>query len=375
LDVFVDELGRLAARPAPTQETARAKELGSVLRDLRPNPQKAVAAVEESVKGVEAATGFVEKLVELARDLANLTDPAIAAKRAEELVARILEDHREGRFRDVVVLVGAVLNIYLLAERWRTLVGLLQLDLLSAEELGDSAEALAAQHDLDVIAEACGLTPTSGESPDEAHEPAEPAAEHVTGAATGQAGGVALGVKVAGAVAGAVLVAGAVVGVTVAVRDEPDSVPDPGTGRAEIIAFAARHDHAAPASDQDPSAEVPGGAVDPGDTLEACRPLYLDTYVVVGGVEQETTLALTSTIDGEAFAPYSAPWARSEPLTTAVWWFVGLGERASEPLPYGRWEVVVQVGDREVDRGEVVLEEVADPIRPPDEVAQEHDLS
>jgi hypothetical protein len=174
-DVFVDESGRLATKPAPTEETVQAEGLATVIRDLRREPQKAVAALDQSVKSVKAATGMVEKLVELARDLANLSDPAIAAKRAEKFVARILDDYREGRFRDVVLLVGALLNIYLLAERWRALVALLQLDRLSAEELGDSAEALAAQHDLDVLAEACGLSPPAGESPDEAHDVAEPA--------------------------------------------------------------------------------------------------------------------------------------------------------------------------------------------------------
>ena len=366
-DVFVDESGRLATKPAPTEETVRAEDLATVLRDLRREPQKAVAALDQSVKRVKAATGLVEKLVELARDLANLTDPAIAAKRAEELVARILDDYREGRFRDVVLLVGAVLNIYLLAERWRALVALLQLDRLSAEELGDSAEALAARHDLDVLAEACGLSPPAGESPDEAHDAAEPAGDQAAestrqavSATTQPAAktGVALGVKVAAAVVGTVVLAGAATGFAVGDGvwfnlDGDDAEEVRAGGDAEILRFAAGDSGEVPGSFSQQTGDTPpAGSVGPGESLGACEPLYIYDYTRFENMRAGTPFRTTLTRQTEFSESEAETWEWPSEFTRGFVTYNG-----GEPFSYGEWFLVVEIGGVEVARESFTLVE------------------
>jgi hypothetical protein len=366
-DVFVDESGRLATKPAPTEETVQAEGLATVIRDLRREPQKAVAALDQSVKSVKAATGMVERLVELARDLANLSDPAIAAKRAEKFVARILDDYREGRFRDVVLLVGALLNIYLLAERWRALVALLQLDRLSAEELGDSAEALAAQHDLDVLAEACGLSPPAGESPDEAHDVAEPAGD-LSADATGQAAsatvqpavqtGVALGVKVAAAVVGTVVLAAAATGFAVGDgvwfdlgREDAEGLR--AGGDAEILAFAAGDSTDVPGFQSEQAGfEPPEGRIEPGETLAVCEPPYVYDYTRFQNMVDGADYSSTMTPSSAPGVTRTGTWSGPAEYTEGVW-----TRPASPPFPYGEWVLVVEIGGVEVDRAEFTVEE------------------
>jgi hypothetical protein len=351
----VDESRRPTTEPAPTRETVNAQELAAALRELQRDPGKAIAMLERLVADAKVATESVEKLVALAEDLANLADPAIAAKRAEPILARIAHDYRGGRFRDVVRLVWAVLAIYLVYEKWRALVALLHLDRLAADALGDSAEAARALSDLDVLADAAGVTPLA------AGQAVEQAAEHAVADVSGQAtqvaahAGIGVGVKVAAAVVGAVVLAGAAIGITVAMRQATggDDVEEvrPG-GDAEIVAFAAGDDTDLLGSPSAGEIVVPEGAVRPEETLGACEPTYVYHYVQFENVADGTTYSGVITPGSGAAETVTKTWRGPADFVEGF-----RMRRGTEPLPYGEWVLAVEIEGDEVDRESFTLEE------------------
>jgi hypothetical protein len=363
--VYVDDSSRLAAEPAPDEETERAAVLAAELSAFEGDPSAAVAALESWVGRAEAATESAETLIEVARDLARVPDPATAAKYGERLAARMLRDYRESRFRDVVRVGRAALAVYLLTERWRGLLAALALIRESAERLGDVAEAVAAVDDLDVLAEAAGVAPGVAGSGQAGERAVEQAPTDAAGPADGIASsaavhtGVALGVKVAAAVAGALVLAGAAVTGFVVGDGVWYGLGQQAEGRAAIIAFASRGDQPQPEpADPDRGYDLPEGTVDPDDTLEACDPLYLDTYVRIAGVKAEVPVLYSASVNERPFAQVPESWARPAEYVQLVSWLVGSGGLSSgEPLPAGDWEIVVRIGDEEVDRAAVSLKQ------------------
>jgi hypothetical protein len=365
--VYVDESKHLATEPAPTKETLSAEELAAALREIQRDPDKAVAILEGLVGRAKAGTESVEKLIELAEDLAHLADPAVAAKRAEPILASLLQAYRESRYRDVIKLVSAALSIYLLYERWRTLVSLLDLDRLAAEASGEVAEAARALTDLGVLAQAAGDAPLAGELYERARELVEHGGEHVAAEATGQAAGVvsqaaahtgvALGVKVAAALAGAVLVAGGATGLAVGdggwygLGGGDEEVR--AGGDAEVIAFAVRTDaSAAGTEDERTGWSLPRDAVEPGDELETCEPLCLYAFVAFDGMRPGTEWSVVASNPGQDDVRESGTWS-SEPSYTMQLW----AERSGQVISYGSWTFVTTIGGDEVDEAEVALVE------------------
>jgi hypothetical protein len=347
----VDESRRLTTEPAPTRETVNAEQLAAVLQR---DPEEVIAAFERWVQSAEAATEPVENLVEVLRDLAGGPDAETIAKYLERVGERVVRDYRESRFRDVVRLVRAALALYLLTEKWRELAAVLHLDRLSAEQLGDLAESAAALSDLDVLADAAGLTPLA------AGEVVEQVAEHGASEAAGQVAqaaahaGVGMGAKVAAAVVAAVVLAGAATGITVAVRQstggEDGEEVRPG-GDGEIVAFAAGDDPEVLGEEAE-SIAIPEGTVEPGEALGACNPTYVYHYVRFAGMTAGTTYTGTMTpSSGESRTATNTSGGLAE-FTEAF-----SLRRGSEPHPYGEWTLVVEIEGDEVDRASFTLEE------------------
>jgi hypothetical protein len=357
---------RLAADPAPAKETVRAEELAAALRDLRRDPAQAVVRLERLVAGATTPTASVEELVELAHDLANLTDPAIAAKRAEPILARVVRDYREGRLRDVVRLVWALLSVYLLYERWRALVALLHLDRLAAEALGDMVEAARALGDLGLLAEVAGEAPLAVELHEQARDLLDRAGDHGFVGAGGSAvtsaspaavpAGAALGAKVAAVLAGTLLVAGGAAGFVIGdggwygLGGGDDVRPG---GDADVTAFAVRSDSSELGTrDERAGWSPPEDAVGPGDELDSCEPLYLYAFVAFDGMRQETAWSVEARNEGEEWRSLDGTW-NFEPTYTERFW----ADRGGQVIPYGSWTFVVTIGGEEVDEAAVRLVE------------------
>jgi hypothetical protein len=373
--VYVDEPERLASRPAPTRETVRAGELAAELREFQRDPASAITALEELVRGAEAATEPVEKVIKLAEDLTRVPDPAIAAAYAERVAVRIVRDYRESRFRDVVRLVGALASLYLLYEKWRGLVAVLQLDRLAAEQLGDAAEAARAVNDLGVLADAAGVAPLAGELFEQARELFEQTGEHAAETAGQAAGlapqaaahaGVALGVKVAAVAAGALVVAGGAAGFAVGdgawygVGGNEEAREG---GDAEILWFSAGDDSVIPGSFSEQAGFTrPEGAVGPGDTLGACEPLYVYDYTRFENMVSGTPYVTRMTRGEELDASSPGTWEGSAEFTEGNQTHRGSGSTSNgEAVPYGEWELVVEIDGVEVDRESFTLEEDCTP--------------
>jgi hypothetical protein len=366
--LYVDAPGRLAEKPAPSKEAVNGEELAAALSELRREPDGALAILEGFAGDAEAATQSVEELVDLARKLADITDPAVAANLAEPILARIVRDYRDSRFRDVVRLASAVLSIYLVYEKWRTLVALLHLDHLAAEAVGDAAEAARALADLGALAKATGNAPLVGELYEQARDLFEQAGDHVAGEAAGRAGtavpqvaahtGVAVGAKVAAAVVGAVVLAGAATGLVVGNGvwfnvggDDSEQVQQ--GGDAKLVAFATRADATDAGTEDARSGWSPSAdAVPPGGELQVCEPLFLYAFVDFVGMAPGTRWSVDASNGGRPFASDSGSWAAGSRYT------MRLTASSNAPvIPYGAWTFVARIGDQEVDRGEVTLVE------------------
>lgn len=368
--VYVDGSGRLAEEPAPNTETTRAEAVAAALlgRSER-DPVDALESLEGTVERGETATKSVEALVTLAQDLARGPDPETLAKYAEPLAGRVARDFRKGRFRDVVRLVRATLAIYLLTERWRELVALLELDHLSAEELGDATEAASALRDLGVLAEAAGALPLAGELLDQARDLFEQVGDHAAAESTRQMAaqatqvathaGIAVVVKVGAVAAAGLVLAGAATGFVVGdgvwfgLGDEKAREG----GDAEILAFAAGDSDDIPGAYSPQSGFTPPeAAVEPGETLGACEPVYVYDYITFKNLATETPFVTRMSRGDEFSASNSGIWAGPADYVEGQQAYRS-GAASGQPVPYGEWELVVEVGGVEVDRASVTLEE------------------
>jgi hypothetical protein len=369
----VNQANRLAEEPAPTPERERAEKLAKAVADA--GDPVALAALEQAVSDLEGATGSVERLVTLVEDLTRGADPETLAKYADPLLERVTRDYRQGRFRDAARLARASLALYLLVERWRDLVYLLHLARQAAEQVGDVAEAARAVDDLGVLAHAAGSAPLAAELFEQARDLFEQVGDQATAEAVGQGAGltapaaahtgVAVGVKVAAAVAG-VLVAGAaatgfVVGdgvwfgvggdespeAAVVAEDAPDGEPD-----AEIVAFAAGDSTAELGLRPDGAIEIPAGAAGPGERFGACEPTYVYHYVRYENMAAQTPYAGTMSPSSRPVDVVRMTWDGPVDSTGAFWI-----RRGTDRIPYGEWELVVEIDGVVVDRETFTLEE------------------
>lgn len=375
--LYVDQANRLAEQPAPTLERERAEKLAEVVADA--GDPVALAALEQAVSDLEEATGSVERLVALVEDLTRGADPETLAKYADPLLGRVIRDYRRGRFRDAARLARASLALYLLVERWRDLVHLLHLARQAADQVGDVAEAARAVHDLGVLAHAAGSAPLAAELFEQARSLFEQIGDQAAAEAVGPGAGltapaaahtgVAVGVKVAAAVAGVLVVGvaatGFVVGdgvwfgmggdespeAAVVADDAPDGEPD-----AEIVAFAAGDDTGELGVQADRAIEIPEGAVGPGESFGACEPTYVYHYVRYENMATGT--AYSGTMGSSSGPDEVVPRVWGGPVdSTGAFWI----RRGTDPLPYGEWELVVEIDGVEVDRETFTLEEDCSP--------------
>jgi len=369
--VYVAEDGRLTAQRAPTKEREQAEQLAEALREPQARAAvdaPALAEAEELFEHAEDAATPFELAAKLLRLLAEGADPTELARYAAALLTFLRQYIQEGRHRDALRLASLLVGAFLYMKKWVWIVETLRLARQAAEAVGDAAEAAWVVHDLGTLAASAGAKPLAVDLLDQAKDLYEQAGDHAAAEASSKivaqvaSSGVPTGAIVAAAVS-AVVIVGAVPGFVLGGgtwyrlgdgTEEETSKPE-----AEIVAFAVGSEQEVPGGfDDETGYTPPEEAVAPGETLAACEPLYLYDYVQFTGMETATAWSSEMSVDGDQFAADSGEWAESENYTFGSFNYKGSGGRSSgEPVPYGRWELVVRAGDAELDRAEVTLEE------------------
>jgi tetratricopeptide (TPR) repeat protein len=346
--LYVGEHDVLERRPAPAAESERAGEV-----------EQALDSAERGLDAGEAVAAEAEHAERVLGLLARAPDPALAAREADTLVRYLAARAREGRTRDVLRGAHVLLGAFLLAERLRELVQVLELARDAAERLGDAAEQAWALQNLGTLAAAAGKAPLATELFEQARALSQSGHGAGSSGALGKAAAVVSAHKLA-AVAVGVVVLGTAPGFVVA-GGTWYGLGGTG-GSVDILGFGTRTG----ASDEGTFEaargwiRLPASAVEPGETLRACKPLYFDSYVRVEGMQRGTRWSLATTVDGDAFGPvYAEVWRRRGSYTSGIQSYNGPpgGSSTGKPVPYGRWTVVVRIGDEERARSEVRLVE------------------
>jgi hypothetical protein len=133
-----------------------------------------------------------------------------------------------------------------------------------------------------------------------------------------------------------------------------------GGAEARVVGFVAHQDlELGITFDERRGWTVPDEATAPGGTLSACEPLYLTPFVEFEGMKSGQRWSLEAIVGDEEFATHGARWSGSSTQTEGANFFHNDDPEATEssgdPLPTGRWEVVVRVDDEELDRAVVTL--------------------
>jgi len=301
-----------------------------------------------------------------------MPDTALAAKEADALVSYVAARAREGRSRDVLRAAHVLLGAFLLAVRLRELVQVLELARDAAERVGDAAEQAWVLYNLGTLAAASGRAPAAAGLLEAARTLFEQAGDHPGTAASAHGltpGGQAGTLGKATAIVTAHKLAAVAVGVLV-VAAAPGFLVAGGTwygvggdgGSAEILGFGARtgEDGGGKFDEERGWTRLPGSAVDPGGTIRVCDPLYIDSYVRLEGLHRGARWSLAAAAEDESFGTtYTETWRRRGAYTSGVQSYHGPpgGSSTGEPVPYGRWTIVVRIQEDERARESVTLVE------------------
>jgi len=369
--VYVAADGRLTAKRAPTKEREEAEQLAEALRGPEATAAveaTALAEAEELLEQAEDVATPFELAAKLVRLLAEGASPTELARYAATLLTFLRQYIQEGRHRDALRLASLLVGAFLYMKKWVWIVETLRLARQAAEAVGDAAEAAWVVQDLGTLAASAGAKPLAVDLLGQAKDLYEQAGDHAAAEASSKIvaqlapSSVPTGAIVAAAV-GAVVIVGAAPGFILGggtwygLGGGPEA--ETSEAEAEIVAFAAGTEQQVPGGfDDETGYTPPDEAVAPGETLAACEPLYLYDYVHFEGMETGTTWSSEMIFaDGEV-ATDTRAWTESENYTFGSFSYKGSGGRSSgEPVPYGRWELVVRAGDDELDRAEVTLEE------------------
>jgi hypothetical protein len=327
-----------------------------------------LAEAEKLLEQAEDATTPFELGARLIRMLAEGTDPAELTKYAAALLTFLRKYLEEGRHRDALALASVLVHVFLLMKKWMWIVETLRLAQHAAEATGDVAEKAWVVHDLGTLAASAGVKPVAVDLLDQAQDLYEQVGDHAGAEASSQivaqvGPAVISTTAVVAATVGAAVIVGATTGFFVGGGswywfDGDDEAGTTGP-KAEVVAFAAGTEVEGLGDfDEETGYTPPSDAVAPGETLAACRPLYLFNYVRFEDMEAGTAWTNEVSVDGDPFATDSGEWAESEDYTLGSYAYQGSGGTSSgDPVPYGRWELVVSVGEDELDRADVTLEE------------------
>jgi hypothetical protein len=249
-------------------------------------------------------------------------------------------------------------------KKWLWMVQALGLARQAAENLGEAAETAWVLHDLGTLAVAAGVKPVAVEALEQAKELYEQVGDHVGAKASSSALSQSASVAPSGlAVAAGVVAVAAVVpgffvgGGTWYFVGEKSAFEAPSTPTAEVIAFGVGNENRVPGDfDERTGATPPSDAVGPGESLDVCEPLYLYDWVRFAGIEAGATSSEMS-VDGSRFATDTRRWDGAvDAYTVGSRNYNGSGGVSSgDPIPYGRWELVVRIEGVEADRATVTI--------------------
>jgi hypothetical protein len=362
--------GRIGLTAAPGEEPAAAGEVAAAIG----NPT-ALDSIEVVVDEVDDLTGALQSIDRIVKHLSAGADARAVAEDIDAALALALLHFREGRFRHVLRLAHVLVAPLLLAYRWRDLVSLLRLALDAARELGDLAEEAWVRLDLGSLAAVSGDGVAATELFGEARELFERVGDHLGAELSVQNAAPAAPVPppapawtvhglrhlaaphMVPVLAGAIVL---VVGVVFAGIVAGHGWPRGGGPTADIVAFAVETDPARRDEgrfDEKAGWVVPRDAVEPGGTLRTCNPVYLRTYIrfarMTAGQRWSSSSAWPR---GKGTGALRAEWASPRAFTVRLSDYDTVGAAPSgEPLPPGRYEVAVKVGDRELDRQDMTI--------------------
>lgn len=368
--------GLTVVRAAQEPEAIEHDRLANALAEMHEDLQRALG-VESGIDLAERAQAHVEELTqrleranELRELLAGGLSPETVTEELDGLLEDALERYADGRYRDVLKIARVLAGALLLAYRWRDLVELLSLALAAARLVGDSIGEAWALNEIGVLAGAAGPDPLavdllarSRELFDSSHDhaAAETSADNLSAftpapspVAPGPSHGAASWIArhkaaVGGGSAAAAIAAGLAIWLS-------DPKPD-----ADILAFTTTSELPVPGTfDRERGFDVPANAVDPGETIRACDPLYIVAYVQYSNLSPQTSLTFDWRADG---APWneqtdSTTWAGPPDFIDAGWAFRFTDDRnvsSGEPIPPGRWDLTVTIDEEVVDEATATL--------------------
>jgi hypothetical protein len=371
--VYVGPDERIAIRRAPTRERVQAVELAVALREQQKTltergARPSLAEAEALLVEAEGATTPIELAARLVEMVAQGANPAMLASYADALLVFLKVYVQEGRYRDALRLASLLVGALLYMKKWLWIVEALGLARQAADRLGDAAETAWVLHDLGTLAVAAGVKPIAVEALEQAKDLYERVGDHAgaeaSSSALSQSAPLAPSAVAVTAAVGAVLIAGAVPGFFVGGgtwyfvggTSQPEGAR---AANAEVTAFAVGNDNKIPGEFEDRTGSTPpSDAVAPGETLAACKPLYVYDWVRFEGIESGTTSSSEISVNGRQFAIDTRRWDSTEDYTVGSVNYNGSGGVSSgTPIPYGRWELVVRIEGVEVDRARVTLEE------------------
>jgi hypothetical protein len=366
--LYVDTDERIAITRAPWKERVQARELANVLRAPSPTvePHPSLTEAETLLEEVEGVTTPVELAARLVEMVAQGASPVALAKYADALLAFLKQHVEEGRSREALRLASLLVGVLLYLKKWLWMVEALGLARQAAENLGDAAETAWVLHDLGTLAVAAGVKPVAGEALEQAKELYEQVGDHVgaeaSSGALSQSAAVAPSALAVAAGVTVVAVAGVVPGFFVGggtwyFVDGKSASESPATPTAEVIAFGVGNENRVPGElDERTGATPPSDAVAPGESLAACEPLYVYDWVRFAGIGAETTSSEMS-VDGRRFVADTRRWDGTvDDYTVGSRNYNGSGGVSSgDPIPYGRWELVVRIEGVEADRAAVTI--------------------
>ena len=362
--LYVDADERIAITRAPWKERVQARELAIVLRAPSPTvePHPSLTEAETLLEEVEGVRLRWSSLPDWSRWWRRSESPALA-KYADALLAFLKQHVEEGRSREALRLASLLVGVLLYLKKWLWMVEALGLARQAAENLGDAAETAWVLHDLGALAVAAGVKPVAGEALEQAKGLRAGRRPRWCGSGSGalsqsaavapSALAVAAGVTVV-AVAG--VVPGFFVGGGVVLRrwEVRIRVTCHSHGRGHCVRRGQREPRSGRVGREDRPRRPPPMLLSPASRWPRASRCMSTTGSGSPGSEAETTSSEMS-VDGSVAD--TRRWDGTvDDYTVGSRNYNGSGGVSSgDPIPYGRWELVVRIEGVEADRAAVTI--------------------